>query len=103
MTVDWSTSPAAPDCAAIHYNIEASNCGSCPTTTNHTNVTCSDVHNNSVCTFAIQNVVCGNISGDSKILELMIKFDVKSDDNIVITSKEDVLSDTTTFKLRGIS
>ena len=59
----WSS--VAPDCPAIHYNILASNCGSCPTTTNHTNVTCTDVPTNgSVCTFAIRSAVCGDITGN---------------------------------------
>ena len=65
LTFSWS--PVAPDCPAIHYNILASNCGSCPTTINHTTVTCADVPtNNSVCTFAVQTVVdlCGNITGN---------------------------------------
>ena len=59
LTFSWSTV-----CPAIRYNILASNCGSCPTTTNYTNVTCTDIPtNNSVCIFTIQTVVCGNISG----------------------------------------
>ena len=63
VTFDWSS--VAPDCPAIHYNILASNCGSCPTTTNHTNVTCTDVPTDgSECTFAEQTVVCGNITGN---------------------------------------
>ena len=34
--------------------------------TNHTNVTCTDVPNNdSICTFAVQTVVCGNIAGNT--------------------------------------
>ena len=69
--ITFSWSPVAPDC---HYNILASNCGSCPTTTNHTNVTCtylpSDV---SVCTLALETVLCGNIAGkQSKPLILNI-------------------------------
>ena len=64
-TFSWS--PVAPECpAAIHYNILASNCGSCPTTTNHTTVTCTDVPiNGSMCLFAIQAVVCENITGNT--------------------------------------
>ena len=60
LTFNWST-----DCPAmLHYNIRASNCGSCPTTTNHTNVTCTNVQTNgSLCTFAVQSVVCGSITG----------------------------------------
>ena len=60
----WS--PVASDCPAIRYNILASNCGSCPTTTNYTTVTCTDIPtNNSVCIFAIQTVVCGNVTGNA--------------------------------------
>jgi hypothetical protein len=65
LTFSWS--PVAPDCPAIHYNILASNCGSCPTTTNHTNATCTNLNvslNDTVCTFAVQTVVCGNITGN---------------------------------------
>ena len=63
-TFSWS--PVAPDCPAIHYNILASNCGSCPTTTNHINVTCTGIPpKGSMCIFAIQTVVCGNITGNT--------------------------------------
>ena len=63
LTFVWS--PVVSDCPATHYNILASNCGSCPTTTNHTNVTCTDVLNDGiVCTFTIQTVVCENITGN---------------------------------------
>ena len=62
LTFNWST--VSTDCPAIHYNILSSNCGSCPTTTNHTTVICVDIPtNSSVCTFAVQSVVCGNITG----------------------------------------
>jgi hypothetical protein len=64
LTFSWS--PVAPDCPAVHYNILASNCGSCPTTTNHTNVTCTDVQRKGgLCIFALQTVVCGNIIGNT--------------------------------------
>ena len=67
LTFDWNL--VAPDCSAIHYNILASNCGSCPTTTNHTTVTCTDIINTTLhshstkCSFAVQTVVCGNVLG----------------------------------------
>jgi hypothetical protein len=72
ITFSWSS--IAPDCPAIHYNILASNCGSCPTTTNHTNVTCTDLPTeDSICTLAVETVVCGNITGNlSKPLTLNI-------------------------------
>ena len=65
ITFTWS--PVTPNCPAIifYYDILASNCGSCPTTTNHTNVTCIDVPTDgSTCVFAIRTVVCGNITGN---------------------------------------
>ena len=64
LTFSWS--PVAPDCPAIHYNILASNCGSCPSTTNTTTVTCTHVPTigSTSCNFAIQTVVCGNITGN---------------------------------------
>ena len=63
LTFQWNS--VATDCPVIHYNILASNCGSCPTTTNHTNVTCTEVPtNDSICTFAVQTVVCGNITSN---------------------------------------
>ena len=55
--LNFTGRPVASDCPAIHYNINASNCGSCPTTTNHTTVTCTDVPTNGMCTFAVQTVV----------------------------------------------
>ena len=79
LTFSWS--PVAPDCPDIHYIILASTCGSCPTTTNHTNVTCTDVPTeNSVCTFAIiQTVLCGSLVGD------------KSDPVIVTTTRAEAI------------
>ena len=63
LTFDWS--PVAPDCHTLHYNILSSNCGSCSTTTTNTTVTCTDVPTDgSMCTFAVQTVVCGNIVGN---------------------------------------
>ena len=62
ITFDWS--PVAPNCSAIHYNILALNCGNCPTVTANTTITCVDVPTDgSVCTFALETVICGNITG----------------------------------------
>ena len=83
----FSWSPVAPDCPDIHYNILASNCGSCPTTTNHTNVTCTDVptEHNAFCAFGIETVVCGDIAG---ILSNPISVSL-SDNN---AEREDIIS-----------
>jgi hypothetical protein len=64
LTFSWS--PVDPD-QNMHdyprfdymYNILASNCGSCPTATNHTYITCTDLPTNgTTCTLAIQTMVC---------------------------------------------
>jgi hypothetical protein len=62
-TFTWNT--PSPGCPNIHYNILASNCGSCPTTTNHTTVTCTNVPMESTCTFAVRTIICVNITGES--------------------------------------
>ena len=65
--VTFAWSPVAPDsdCPAIHYSTVTSNCGSCPTTTNHTTVTCVDIPTDgSTCAFAVRVVVCGNVTGN---------------------------------------
>ena len=62
ISFSWSPVTAAANCPAIYYNILASNCGSCPTTTNHTNVTCTGVPTDSVvCKFAVQPIICNSI------------------------------------------
>ena len=63
LTFNWSLS-TVPDCPALHYKILASNCGSCPTTTTRTTVTCTDIPTNGMCMFALQTVVCGYIIGN---------------------------------------
>ena len=64
--VTFSWSPVTYKCPIISYNILSSNCGSCPTTTNHTNVTCTDVRTvTTTCQFAVQSVVCGHIAGNT--------------------------------------
>ena len=63
LTFAWSQ--VGPGCPATYYNILASNCGSCPTTTNHTNVTCTDVQTDgSACIFAVQTVTCETLAGN---------------------------------------
>ena len=61
----WNQAVNDSECPALHYNL-ASDCGRCPTTTNHTTIACTDVATNgSICTFAVWTVVCGNITGDA--------------------------------------
>ena len=53
-------------CDTLHYNIMSRNCGNCPTSSNSTSVTCTNVivkENVSMCSLAVQTVVCNNIVG----------------------------------------
>ena len=62
LSVRWNN--VDPDCPALHYIIISSNCGSCPTTTTNTTVTCTDVPaDGSTCTIAVKTAVCGDITG----------------------------------------
>ena len=59
ITFKWSTSPATSDCPSNNYTILSSNCGSCPTTTTNTTVTCTDVPSDGGnCAFAVHTAVC---------------------------------------------
>ena len=63
--IAFTWSPVAPNCHTIHYNILASNCGNCPTNTTETTVTCTDVPTDrSMCSFGVQTVIRGNITGN---------------------------------------
>ena len=71
ITFEWT--PFAPFCPTIHYNILSSNCGSCPTTTTNTTVTCTDVPTDgSMCTFAVQTEVCGVTGNFSDPLTVVV-------------------------------
>ena len=66
LTFTWSS--VLPHCSSISYNISASNCGNCPTNTTKTTVTCTDAptwSNDTLCTFAVQTILCGTIVGNS--------------------------------------
>ena len=63
ITFNWTSVDA--QCDSVSYNIISSNCGHCPSTTSNTNITCRDtVASGQVCTFIVQAVVCGNITGN---------------------------------------
>ena len=67
LSFTWNSSILSnSNCSAIRYNISAPNCGSCPTTTNHTSVTCTDVPSDGgICTFTVQILVCENYIGSA--------------------------------------
>ena len=68
----------------IHYRILASNCGSCPNTTNHTTVTCTDVPTKGgLCTFAVQAVVCGDFARNlSDVIRIALKDSTCDSNNV---------------------
>ena len=50
----------------MHYKINATNCGQCPSTADTNSVTCNIPNNVSfeqICVLTVEAVVCGNISG----------------------------------------
>ena len=90
LTFSWS--PVSPGCSAIYYNIQASNCGICPNTTNYTNVTCTNVLVNgsgSLCSFAVRTVVCQNITGNES--EPLFFNVIETFDNEMAGSKEGMI------------
>ena len=59
--VVFSWTPLVTNC--FYYSITSSNCGSCPTTSTDTNITCTDVPMNSgVCRLYVQAVICGGMN-----------------------------------------
>ena len=84
LTFTWNS--VSPDCQAVHYEINATNCGLYPNTTS-CGITCpNSTETNSVscnidinalakglpgtCAIIIQPVVCGNISGNLSIFNV---------------------------------
>ena len=68
----WAS--VSPNCPSAHYNILASNCGCCPTTTNHTTVTCTDIPTDGrMCTFAVQTVICGKVGNVSNQVSVLLR------------------------------
>ena len=68
ITFAWNHSNVSM-CPAIPYNILTSNCGRCPTTTDNTEVTCTDVPTDAdYCSFALIPTICGGVSPNLSIL-----------------------------------
>ena len=61
---EWNS--IADQCLTVHYVIIAKNCGNCLTSTTFTNATCTYnvlTDDNITCSFAIETVICENITG----------------------------------------
>ena len=70
----WS-SVTSNDCSALQYSI-ASDCGICPTVTNGTTTTCSDLQlstNPIVCHFRVRSVACDLIGNPSSPVSVTLK------------------------------
>ena len=79
----WSARCHSPslDHQATYKIIASRDCGCCPTTTNNTTVICTDLPvDGSVCTLAIQTVVCG-ITGELSH-NISVQVDVSNKSNI---------------------
>ena len=60
-------SPVLPNCSRLNYNIEVSNCGSCPNNTDSTIIFCSNFSTSietNICNLTVGGVICGNMTGD---------------------------------------
>ena len=65
--LEFQWSSVTPSCEAVHYLINASNCGHCPDVTNDTTAICTDFaldKYSQVCLLSVQTVVCDNIFGN---------------------------------------
>ena len=62
----WSSVAAALTCPAIQYEIDSSNCGTCPPVSRNPEVTCSYTmpSNGSQCVFAVRAFDCNQILGN---------------------------------------
>ena len=72
LILSWD--PVEPSCPAIHYTINASNCGSCPVITNETYMTCTNPPLGTSCDIDIRTVVCDDIVGmNTESIHIIIK------------------------------
>ena len=77
LTFRWD--PVVQNCPALYYYVIASNCGTCPVTTVHNFITCTNVTQLTessfhTCTMIVETVVCDNIFGtNSEPLVVLVK------------------------------
>ena len=74
LTFSWSQVPFT--CPTLYYNITSINCGSCNQSTTLNSVTCTSFTpsiSNTLCTFSVQTVICGNLAGEMRILDVNLK------------------------------
>ena len=78
------------NCAAILYNVTmtGSGCGNCPPIVDNPTATCSidqllgsEVR---ICTFRVQGILCGNISGPSSEAAFRLQGTYRNNKNIIL-------------------
>ena len=70
LTFTWTQQDTNCSSTVNYYNINSSNCGVCPKTTNNTNITCTNViMNGSICTLTVEPESCGTASQVTVTLE----------------------------------
>ena len=69
----WSL--VTTSCNAVHFHINMSNCGHCPSITNDITVTCTGLSqlDNQVCLLAVQTVVCNTTGNESRRVEVIFR------------------------------
>ena len=73
LAFQWS--PVITLCEAVHYLVNASNCGHCSNVTNNPTVTCIGFSLDSqVCLLSVLTVVCDNTTGnESRYVEVTLR------------------------------
>ena len=71
LKLKFQWSPVALDRTTLRYII-GFDCGSCPNTTDNTEVVCTDVVIGSQCTFTVQTQVCDSIVGNYTTIPLVL-------------------------------
>ena len=64
----FTLSPGVEPCQAVHYIVNSTNCGSCPTITNSTFFTCENLEltsNIKICSLNVITVVCDDLVGET--------------------------------------
>ena len=70
-------------CSPLWYFITTSNCGNCPATTIHNNISCTDAQiNNNACQFTIQSEVRDNVTGHPQQFSLDLQPDCQPESQL---------------------
>ena len=64
LTFTWNS--VSLNCQALHYKINTTNCGQCPSSTDTNSIACNipnSITTEQTCVLTVEAVVCGNVSG----------------------------------------